>query len=214
MESLSSFDPIVKDSVSNGNEYIAVYMNKEFLPLAAQLQDASKNPIIEDFVFVSSTDKKITDAVLTPKLLKDGEAELKAVRINNYYTSVSPIKDISGKQVGVIAYVINATDLYNTTNKIKWGIITLCVALLAAIVVPLFFSVRSVTLSINRTITMLKDIAQGEGDLTMRLDAKSKDEIGELSFWFNTFIEKLQGIIKRIAETQARSTVHHFNSRL
>jgi methyl-accepting chemotaxis protein len=45
----------------------------------------------------------------------------------------------------------------------------------------------------------LKDIAQGEGDLTKRLNADSKDEVGELAGWFNIFLEKLQGIIKQIA---------------
>jgi methyl-accepting chemotaxis protein len=45
----------------------------------------------------------------------------------------------------------------------------------------------------------LKDIAQGEGDLTKRLNADSKDEVGELAGWFNVFLEKLQGIIKQIA---------------
>jgi methyl-accepting chemotaxis protein len=200
MESLSSFDPIVKDSVSNDKEYIAVYMKKEFLPLAIQLQDASKNPIIDNFVFVSSTDKHITDAVLTPKLLIDGQEGSKIVRIGNYFTCVFPIKDFSGKQIGVMAYVVNASDMFTVMRKIKWGTIILCIVLLLAIVTPLFFSVRSVTVSINRTIAMLKDIAEGEGDLTMRLDARSKDEIGELGFWFNTFIEKLQGIIKRLAD--------------
>ncbi len=200
VESLSSFDPIVKESISNDNEYIAVYMEKEFLPIAAELQDASKNPISADLVFVSSTDKKITDAVLTPQLLKGGQAGPKAVRSSSYFICVSPVKDYSGKQIGVMAYIVNAADTFAMMEKIKGGIVALCIALLAAIIIPLFFSVRSVTVSINRTIAMLKDIAQGEGDLTMRLDAQSKDEIGELGFWFNTFIEKLQGIIKRIAE--------------
>ncbi|EKD34732.1 MAG: hypothetical protein ACD_75C02215G0004 [uncultured bacterium] len=98
-----------------------------------------------------------------------------------------------------MAYVANAADMYTLMRKIKGGTIALCITLLAAIIIPLFFSVRSVTRPINRTMTMLKDIAQGEGDLTMRLEAQSKDEIGELGFWFNTFIEKLQEIIKRIA---------------
>ena len=44
VEALSSFDPIVKYSVSNDKEYLAVYMNKEFLPIATQLQNPSKNP--------------------------------------------------------------------------------------------------------------------------------------------------------------------------
>lgn len=46
---------------------------------------------------------------------------------------------------------------------------------------------------------MLKDIAQGEGDLTKRLDASSTDEIGETCKWFNTFIEKLHGIISEVS---------------
>ncbi|OGR18174.1 MAG: hypothetical protein A2X81_09775 [Desulfobacterales bacterium GWB2_56_26] len=200
VEALSSFDPIVKDSISNEKEFIAVYMKKEFLPLASQLQDASKNPVIGDFVFVSSTEKQITDAVLKPELLEDGLAGQKVLRVNDYFTCVFPIKDLSGKQIGVMAYVVNALDMYTLMRKIEGGMVALCIALLLAIIAPLFFSVRSVTKPINRTITMLKDIAQGEGDLTMRLDAKSKDEIGELGLWFNTFIEKLQGIVKRIAE--------------
>jgi len=53
---------------------------------------------------------------------------------------------------------------------------------------------------INSAIVSLKNIAEGEGDLTMRLDAKSQDEIGELALWFNTFVEKLQGLILQITE--------------
>ncbi len=45
----------------------------------------------------------------------------------------------------------------------------------------------------------LKDIAQGEGDLTVRLDTARQDEIGSLSKWFNIFIEKLEQIIKQIS---------------
>lgn len=52
---------------------------------------------------------------------------------------------------------------------------------------------------INRTVAMLKDIAEGEGDLTRRLDIGSKDELGEMARWFNVFMEKLQTMIKEIA---------------
>ena len=48
---------------------------------------------------------------------------------------------------------------------------------------------------------MIKDIAQGEGDLTKRLSADSKDELGEVSRWFNTFVDKLHRIITVISDT-------------
>jgi len=53
--------------------------------------------------------------------------------------------------------------------------------------------------AIRRTTNMLKDISEGEGDLTKRLTVTSQDEIGEMAQYFNQFIEKLQGIIGHIA---------------
>ncbi len=45
---------------------------------------------------------------------------------------------------------------------------------------------------------MLMDMSQGEGDLTKRLDDSTKDELAEISKYFNLFLEKLHGIIKLV----------------
>lgn len=76
------------------------------------------------------------------------------------------------------------------------------IALAAIIIVSILVYVASqgILRPINQAVAGLKDIAQGEGDLTMRLAVTSKDEVGEMATWFNVFIEKLQGIIKQIAE--------------
>jgi len=69
------------------------------------------------------------------------------------------------------------------------------------ITVIVFFLIATIMLKpINSAVQGLKDIATGEGDLTMRLTVNSKDEIGELAKWFNTFMEKLQEIIRQIAQ--------------
>ncbi|MEH0018197.1 MAG: methyl-accepting chemotaxis protein [Desulfobacter sp.] len=57
-----------------------------------------------------------------------------------------------------------------------------------------------VTRPITHTVAMIKDIAQGEGDLTKRLSVKTRDEIGELSDGFNQFIEKLQDLIREVTD--------------
>jgi hemerythrin-like metal-binding protein len=66
----------------------------------------------------------------------------------------------------------------------------LCAAACAVIVVR----------PIRRTADMLKDIAQGEGDLTHRLAVSSKDEIGQMAGWFNAFISKLHDIVRDISD--------------
>ncbi len=200
VEVLSSYDPLVKNSVSSKNEYISVYMNKTFLPIATRLQNSSKNPILGDrFVFVSSTDKKVTDTLLTPELLEKGKTKMAQIRKGYNFVTVFPIKDFDNKQIGVMAFVYNASDYYAWLAKIRWGITFLCIALFLCIVIPLLLGVRSVTQPIDRTVSMLKDISEGEGDLTKRLEIIKSDEIGDLAGYFNTFLDKLQGIIKIIA---------------
>ena len=54
--------------------------------------------------------------------------------------------------------------------------------------------------SVAHTADLLKDVAQGEGDLTKRLPIVSKDEIGDMSHWFNVFTEKLQNMMRDIAQ--------------
>ena len=61
-----------------------------------------------------------------------------------------------------------------------------------------FLMARMITKPINSVVAGLKDAAEGEGDLTKRLEVNSTDEVGELAKWFNLFIEKLQGSIKEI----------------
>lgn len=80
----------------------------------------------------------------------------------------------------------------------KVNIAVAIVVLLVAVVV-IWLVTTSVVKPVNRVVDGLKDAAEGEGDLTKRLEIKSKDEIGSLARWFNLFVEKLQGIIVDIA---------------
>jgi methyl-accepting chemotaxis protein len=71
------------------------------------------------------------------------------------------------------------------------------ICILASAVIWIMLS-RGIAGPIRRAADMLKDIAQGEGDLTKRLVVSSKDELGDLARWFNTFVEKIQGIVRDI----------------
>lgn len=51
---------------------------------------------------------------------------------------------------------------------------------------------------INKTVKILRNIAEGEGDLTKRVTFYSPNEIGELSRWFNKFVSNQMNMIKRV----------------
>ncbi len=76
------------------------------------------------------------------------------------------------------------------------GVVTLI--LLVLVTVPL---VRGIKGSLIEVVNSLRDIAEENGDLTVRLHSRSGDEIGQLVYWFNSFMDKLQKVISRVVET-------------
>lgn len=85
------------------------------------------------------------------------------------------------------------------SNAVTGGLLTALITFVAVIVVSIYIT-SNITGSLSRIVSSLKDIAQGEGDLTRRIPQTSRDEIGELVYWFNSFVEKLQGIIREVVE--------------
>ena len=71
-----------------------------------------------------------------------------------------------------------------------------------AVVVAVIVS-YTISRPVGKTVALLKDIAEGEGDLTRRLDDSRGDELGEMARWFNTFVEKLQQIIIKVSQNAA-----------
>ncbi len=110
----------------------------------------------------------------------------------------------------------NVTATMKTSNGMitKWQVIQIilvAVAILFAILIGVIVS-GLITQPIHKAIIMLKDIAQGDGDLTMKLDDASQNEIGRLGYWFNTFMEKLRLIISDI--TNNSETLNKASSNL
>jgi len=73
------------------------------------------------------------------------------------------------------------------------GFSVLIISVLAAIV-SLFIS-RAIVRPVVGVSDALQDMAEGNGDLTLRLPDDGRDEIGTLCTNFNTFIERLHGTI-------------------
>jgi methyl-accepting chemotaxis protein len=66
-----------------------------------------------------------------------------------------------------------------------------------------FFILNSVTKPIVRVTDTLKDIAQGEGDLTHAIEINSKDEVGDLANYFNQTLEKIKNLVINIKKQTA-----------
>ena len=63
---------------------------------------------------------------------------------------------------------------------------------------------RSIFLRLEHIVDRVRDVAEGEGDLTKRIDISAKDEIGELARWFNVFMDRLHDMVRSIADNAQR----------
>ena len=113
---------------------------------------------------------------------------------------------LNNKQTGwTIAVSMHQAEINRAareTGMINVGIAVIVILVLSAAI--LFMTRVFVTRPLSAIIGEMKDIAQGEGDLTSRLDIRSGDEIGEVAKWFNQFQEVLTVLLRDVA--------HNFNS--
>ena len=61
-----------------------------------------------------------------------------------------------------------------------------------------------ITTPLQAAVDAMKDVSEGEGDLTMRLTVSGKDEIGQLASSFNGFITKMQNVIREVTASTSQ----------
>ncbi|OOM77442.1 HAMP domain-containing methyl-accepting chemotaxis protein [Clostridium sp. BL-8] len=88
------------------------------------------------------------------------------------------------------------------TNLAIWIILSLF---------TLVISKKMISSPLSRTTNILQDIAEGEGNLTKRVQKMSSDEIGELSRWFNKFINNQASMLDRVKKS-AKTTKTSVNT--
>ncbi len=73
------------------------------------------------------------------------------------------------------------------------GIIIVSIAAISLVVLA-----RSITRPIVRVVDMLKDVSEGEGDLTQKIEILSGDEIGEMAKYFNITFDKIRILVSLV----------------
>jgi methyl-accepting chemotaxis protein len=102
------------------------------------------------------------------------------------------------QKIGIVA--IQATEYFveqKLLSEIITTVIEITIMVLILGIIVLFISIK-LSKPIMDMASVLKDIAEGEGDLTKAIPITRSDEIGEMATFFNSFIEKLNGIILSI----------------
>ena len=116
--------------------------------------------------------------------------------------------NINGMKWGIVTEVAHdealaaATEIEEVSNQalnsmLFWSLVMS--AMVAAVSgIYAWWTTSNLIKPINLTVRTLQDIAEGEGDLTRRLDESRRDELGDLAKWFNVFVKRIHDLVSAI----------------
>lgn len=109
--------------------------------------------------------------------------------------------------------IINDIKVVKVISTVMFGVLVTTTAV-AMILIRV-----TVTKRISRLEKTFRDISSGEGDLTLRIDDSSEDEIGEVSRYFDMFIERIHNtmlLVNNMSQESSESSekVHSITTQL
>ncbi|MCX8059096.1 MAG: methyl-accepting chemotaxis protein [Spirochaetes bacterium] len=177
-------------------------------------------------IFSSKQEKKVTPEEFEQKIKKVEKIE--KLELKNGYEIISPV--VVDNNIAGYLYVKVSINYINKiiANEIK---IIILVSIFLFIIFNFIFNVSLNIIVINslkKAILIMKDISEGEADLTASMDVKQKNEIGEMAFYLNKFIKNLRDTVLVIKNsinslnnssldlasnvTETASSLHNINS--
>ena len=128
----------------------------------------------------------------------DRFSDYRGVEVLSAYRPVS----IPGLPNWAILAEVDAAEAYAPAvslggELLAWVAVATLVSGLAAGVLGFLFA-GSVSRPLQRAVASMRDIATGDGDLTVRLDATASDEFGQLAQAFNTFVGRIDELVDRV----------------
>ena len=113
---------------------------------------------------------------------------------NSYMANIVKSESLGWKFIG-----FKQTDeIFAGASQLIWVTVIVSVLLIALFVIIGIFFAKHIVDPINEVKDELKILAEGEGNLTARLNIRTKDETSQLASWFNQFIGTTQLMIREI----------------
>jgi len=131
------------------------------------------------------------------------EEDVAVMEEENYLINLFPLEDYEGETRWYLQQEYDNTEMIAMLQESLVNNIFVSGSLVVLAVGFLSWLLYNLLKPIKVMLGRFKDITQGEGDLTRRIEIQNEDEVGELAGWFNTFLDMLKDkliIIKSISQ--------------
>ncbi len=127
-------------------------------------------------------------------------AEIKEYPIEDDFTITKRLS-FEQNEVGTVAVFGDDGAMHDAlSGLLRFTLIQIIVLDISIVAVLMFLMSRTVISRLDEITRAVSDMAEGDGDLTQRLDTSKNDEIAELADGVNRFVEKLHATISSVVE--------------
>jgi len=190
---IAMIQPLVEETIKNLDEVTSavIYSDNGFI-LANYMPELIGKQIDEETQYGS----QINDVKEAIKNAKEWEGtELDPELHMNMVMAIANIP--IGASPTTWSIMIGSTEGYilkDVNAMKKFVFILIGIAIVVAVVI-IYLVLNSTTAPIVKVAATLKDISEGEGDLTQTVNIHSKDEVGDLAGYFNKTLEKIKNLV-------------------
>jgi methyl-accepting chemotaxis protein len=182
-------------SVMSFNDYLITSDPTERNRFDEGLKTLESHPKRTEFANELEQFKKAGVAVFDAQSAKNGAVAAYTQQSTELHRYLDDVESRFESQV----VTVTAADMAKTIASVKYGTAVMIGAVFALSVVIGLVTAWFVVRPLRTTIDRLRDIAEGEGDLTKELDDRRADELGEMAHWFNAFVQRIRTIISDLA---------------
>jgi methyl-accepting chemotaxis protein len=194
---INVLQPMLENTIKDNHEIamMVIYTNTGFI-LAHFIPERVGKFMSDVDVELGDTRPNVFQALQNGKFYKDNKYDptLKTM----IYFVIQPLQiGNSDMTLSVLVGTVEALVMKEVNDISRFTVFLALIAIAAAAVI-VYFTLNATTKPIVNVADTLKDISEGEGDLTHSIVVSSKDELSDLALYFNRTLEKIRNLVGTI----------------
>ncbi len=118
----------------------------------------------------------------------------------DYLTRFVPVKIADAPQTWFIGVNVPKIEVTSNLNRIQFVLLYCFLGTILLVLICVYISIAALAREINKGVNAMNNIAEGDGDLTVRMQIKSDNELGKMYNFFNLTLQKIHTSIIRVRD--------------
>ena len=196
--SLKTLSELLKSARLYDTGYLSLISASGLKAVAADLSEEGQ---IDDEFSSGETSKIFKNSMKSLEDFSFESTDKNGVQLIKYF---EPLKIGNAKEIWFLGVNVPVAEVMEDSKNLTLFIIVAFVVLLIIVNNFCYLIIKTITSQMKKGVNAMKNIAQGDGDLTVRMEVKNNNEMGQMYTYFNETMEKIQNSIK----TVQNSSVH------